>query len=155
MSKVKIIDRLQELGMELPQLNPPLAAYVPAKRDANLIFVSGQLPLKDGRLVATGILELESQVPAGQAAMRQCFLNGLAAAATQVDLEQIEGLVRLGAFVAAGPQFHWHHLVANGASEAALAVWGDAGRHARAAVGVSSLPLNASVELELLFKIQD
>lgn len=149
-----IQEKLKELGLELPVVNPPVASYVPAKRSGNLVYVSGQLPVRDGKLVLMGQLKTDDDVEAAQAAMAQCFLNGLAAFTTVAELNSIKQLIRLGAFVSSSPEFHGHHIVANGASNLAQQILGDAGIHSRAAVGVSALPLNAAVELELLFEVQ-
>ena len=153
MSYSVITEKLQQLGLALPPIPKPAASYIPSKRAGNLIFVSGQLPLKDGKLLMTGPMTPERAVAEAQAAMAQCFLNGLAAAALCGDLDRIEEVIRLGAFVASVPEFTEQHLVANGASELAQAIFGDRGVHARAAVGVSSLPLNAAVELEIIFQL--
>lgn len=145
--------KLIELGIQLPQANAPLASYVPARIDGDRILVSGQLPMKEGSLLMTGPLQSEEDVKKAQAAMEQCFLNGLAAATRLVEPDRIHGVIRLGAFVAGTPEFIWQHLVANGASHMAEKIFGESGKHVRAAVGVSSLPLNASVELEMTFSI--
>lgn len=147
-------EKLKELGLELPVVNPPVASYVPAKKTGNLVYISGQLPLREGRLILQGPLQSDDDVEQAQAAMAQCFLNGLAALTTVADLDDIVQLVRLGAFVASLPGFHGHHIVANGASNLAQQILGQAGVHSRAAVGVSALPMNASVELELLFEVK-
>ncbi|MBU42890.1 MAG: LysR family transcriptional regulator [Spirochaetaceae bacterium] len=148
-------EKLKELGLELPVVNPPVASYVPAKRIGNQVFISGQLPVRDGKLILMGQLKTDDDVEAAQAAMAQCFLNGLAALSTVADLDSIKQLVRLGAFVSSSPDFHGHHIVANGASNLAQQILGQAGIHSRAAVGVAALPLNAAVELEMLFEVQD
>ncbi|MCB1165674.1 MAG: RidA family protein [Leptospiraceae bacterium] len=147
-------EKLKELGIELPVVNPPVAAYVPAKKSGNLVYISGQLPVRDGKLIMQGALKSDDDVEPAQKAMEQCFLNGLAALTTVADLDSISQVIRLGAFVASSPQFHSHHLVANGASNLAQKILGSAGVHSRAAVGVSALPLNASVELEILFELK-
>ncbi len=144
-------NRLQELGIELPKAAAPLAAYTPARLHNGLIYISGQLPLKDGQLMMTGPMDSSRSAEDAKKAMEQCFLNGLAAAALVCEPDAIKGVLRLGAFVSSAPDFHSHHLVANGASELAQRIFGDSGVHVRAAVGVSALPLNATVELEILF----
>ena len=144
--------KLIELGLVLPHVSAPLAAYVPARISGNLIYISGQLPMRDGALMRTGALQTEEEVEEGQEAMAQCFLNGLAAASLVTDLDRIQGVLRLGAFVSSGPEFIWQHLVANGASHLAERIFGEKGKHVRAAVGVPVLPLNASVELELILE---
>lgn len=145
--------KLQTLGISLPAVVPPVASYVPAKRCGNLVYISGQLPVKDGQLLMKGAVSAGSSLDNAKAAMRQCFLNGLAAAGLVCDLDAIKGVVRLGAFVSSAPGFTDQHLIANGASDLAKEIFGEAGIHARAAVGVASLPLDASVELEILFEI--
>lgn len=149
-----VSERLKELGLILPPAPAPVAAYIPAKRAGSLLFVSGQLPLKDGKLLLTGALASEDQAAPARQAMEQCFLNALAAACSVVTLDDILGVARLGAFVASTPDFTWQHVVANGASELALKLFGDEGRHSRSAVGVPSLPLGASVELEVQFLLR-
>ena len=147
-------NRLRELGLALPPAPQPLAAYIPASCSGNLVFVSGQLPMRNGELIMTGVLERDGQkVEEAQAAMRQCFLNALAAATSCAPLSTIKKVIRLAAFVASASGFTQQHLVANGASELAADLFGDAGKHARAAVGVSALPLNATVELEVIFEV--
>jgi enamine deaminase RidA (YjgF/YER057c/UK114 family) len=146
-----IANRLQALGLTLPEPPRPVAAYIPAKRSGDIVYLSGQLPLKSGELMLKGPLHDESQIADAQAAMRQCFLNALAAAASVVSLDEIKGVLRLAAFVASAPEFTSQHLVANGASELALEIFGDSGRHCRTAIGVPCLPLNAAVELEVQF----
>jgi len=148
-----LLDRLKSLGLELPKVAPPVASYIPAKRSGNLVFVSGQLPLKDGALLITGKMSSERSIEEAQAAFAQCFLNGIAAALLTAQPEEISGVVRLGAYVASHPEFTKQHLAANGASDLAQKIFGDAGVHARFAVGVPSLPLDAAVELEIIFQL--
>ncbi|MCX7810060.1 MAG: RidA family protein [Leptospiraceae bacterium] len=143
--------RLEELGIILPEVPKPVASYIPAKIQENLLYISGQLPLKDGKLLLTGALKQESDVENGKKAMEQCLINSLAAASSVIDIDQIKGILKLTAFVASTQDFVWQHLVANGASELAFRIFGDAGKHVRSAVGVASLPLNASVELEVIY----
>ncbi len=145
-------NKLKELGIILPEPARPLASYIPARKSGNLIYISGQLPLLDGKLLMTGPMSPERDKEEASRAMAQCFLNGLAAAAQLVNLSGITGVVRLGAFVSSTSNFIEQHIVANGASELAAQIFGEAGRHARAAVGVASLPLDATVELEILFE---
>jgi enamine deaminase RidA (YjgF/YER057c/UK114 family) len=143
--------RLQAAGIALPEAPKPVAAYVPAVKVGNLVFVSGQIPLQDGSLLATG--PVPSAVSPDQAAeaARQCAVNALAVLSTMVDgdLDRVRRIVRVGVFVASDPGFEGQPQVANGASELLLEVFGDAGRHARAAVGSVALPLGATVELEM------
>jgi len=147
--------RLAELGFELPRVTPPLAAYVPALRTHDLVFVSGQLPMVDGTLLATGTVGVEVSADDAKQFAQRCALNALAALKTVIaDLDEVEQVVKVIGFVACGPDFTAHPSVINGASEFLGAVFGDAGRHARSAVGVASLPLGAPVEVEFTFRIR-
>jgi enamine deaminase RidA (YjgF/YER057c/UK114 family) len=147
--------KLTGLGITLPVAQPPVATYVPYVITGSLLVVSGQLPMADGKLAYAGKLGETVSLEDGQAAARQCFLNILAHAnaATGGDLDRITRVVRLGGFVACAPTFTQHPAVINGASDLAVAIFGDAGRHARAAVGVPSLPLDAAVEIDAMFEI--
>lgn len=146
--------KLAELGLNLPEAPKPIAAYVPCVRTGNLLFVSGQLPLKNGELLATGKVPSVISVEDGQAAARQCVLNALAIVMAELgDLSKVGRVVRIGAFVLSDDGFCDQAVVANGASELLLALFGESGRHARAAVGTNALPLNASVEIEFLFEL--
>ena len=151
----KIQARLTELGIKIPTAQPPVATYVPFVRTGNLVIISGQLPMLLGKLLFAGKLGESVSLEIGQAAARQCFLNVLAHVSTACDgdLDRVVRVVRLGGFVACAPSFSQHPAVINGASDLAVAIFGDAGRHARAAVGVPSLPLDAAVELEGMFEI--
>ena len=149
--------RLAALGLELPPVPAPAAAYVPAVRHGDLIIVSGQLPLADGALLATGLVgdgPGEHDVEAAASLARRCGLNVLAAAASVAGgLDAIGSVLRVGVFVASGDGFTRQHLVANGASELLAAVLGPGAVHARAAVGVSRLPLDAPVEVEAMITV--
>jgi enamine deaminase RidA (YjgF/YER057c/UK114 family) len=150
----KIEARLVELGFPLPELAKPVAAYVPAVASGNLVFTSGQLPFVNGSLPVTGKVghgdELVDPAVAKDLA-RQCVLNALAAAKTVIgDLDRITRIVKVVGFVASVPEFTGQPLVINGASEFLGQVFGDAGAHARSAVGVPSLPLDSAVELEII-----
>ena len=147
--------RLAELGLTLPSAMPPMANYVPAVRTGTLVAVSGQVPAQDGRIAVTGKLGEAVTVEQGQDAARLCFLNVLTHLRTACDgdLDRVVRVVRLGGFVACGPAFTQHALVMNGASDLAVALFGDAGRHARSTIGVPSLPGDAAVEVEGLFEI--
>jgi enamine deaminase RidA (YjgF/YER057c/UK114 family) len=151
----RVAARLGELGIAVPSAQPPVANYVPFAISGTLLIISGQLPMRDGALAYAGKLGDAVSLEDGQAAARQCFLNILAHAqrALDGDLDRVAGLLRLGGFVACVPSFTQHPAVINGASDLAVAVFGDAGRHARAAVGVPSLPLDAAVEIEATFEI--
>jgi enamine deaminase RidA (YjgF/YER057c/UK114 family) len=147
-------EKLESLGFALPAVPGPFGAYVPAKRGGGLLFVAGQLPMKDGKLLATGPVPSRASVDAAKIAARQCVINGLAAAASAVPLEELVGVVRVGAFVNSDIGFTQQPQIANAASELLLDLFGDAGRHARAAVGVNTLPLDASVEIEFIFALR-
>lgn len=147
---------LKAQGLELPKVATPIGSYAPFVRHGDLVFVSGQLPLKDGALIAKGRVPVEVSLEEAQAAARQCALNVLGAAAAAVggDLEKITGCLKLTGFVACDPGFTDHPKVINGASDLIKAVLGDKGRHARAAVGVASLPMGAPVEVEAIFSVR-
>jgi enamine deaminase RidA (YjgF/YER057c/UK114 family) len=149
----EIHERLATMGVRLPALEPPLAAYLPAVRADSLVFTSGQLPMLDGALYATGLVG--ERVSAEEAAYcaRLCAINALAAVEAEVGLGAVRRVVKLLAFVAAAPGFSGYSGVANGASEFLAEVFGDAGRHARAAVAVSGLALDSPVELEVVVQI--
>jgi len=144
--------RLTQLKIELPPVAGPFGAYVPARVAEGLIFVSGQLPMKDGKLLATGPVPSRCTVDAARLAARQCVINGLAALQTlDGGIDQVIGVARVGAFIASDGSFTQQPQIANAASELLLEIFGDAGKHARAAVGVPVLPLDASVEIEFVF----
>lgn len=146
--------RLAALGLELPAVAKPLAAYVPALAVGNQVWTSGQLPVRDGALVASGKLGAEVSPEEGVQCAQQCALNALAAAASVVGgLDNIKRVVKLVVFVASDPAFTGQPAVANGASELMQAVFADAGAHVRSAFGVAVLPLDAPVELELVVEI--
>ena len=147
-------ERLRELGLELPEPAKPIAAYVPTVRTGDLVFVSGQIPLADGTPVHLGKVGADVDLTTAQAGARIACLQGLAALKAEVgDLAALKRVVRIGVFVASAPGFTDQPKVANGASELLQAVFGEQGRHARAAVGVSELPLGASVEVEFVFEV--
>jgi len=148
---VKPEDALRTLGLALPDPPKPVGAYLPCVRAGNLVFVSGQLPFRDGRLAFAGKIPADVSVADGATAARQAALNALAIAAHAVGgMANIARVVRLGVFVNSSAGFVEQPKVANGASDFLAAVFGEAGKHARVAVGVSELPLNAAVEVELL-----
>ena len=151
----RIDARLSGLGLTLPTPMAPLANYVPYTVSGALVVVSGQVPAQDGRVAVTGLLGDGVSVEQGQEAAKLCFLNVLAhlKAACGGDLDRVTRVLRLGGFVSAGPGFTQHALVMNGASDLAVAVFGDAGRHARSTIGVSGLPAGAAVEVEGMFEI--
>ena len=148
--------RLAGLGLVLPPVAAPLAAYVPAVRTGSYVYTAGQLPLAEGKLLATG--KVGAQISADEAARlaRTCALNGLAAVASVAGgLSAIRRIVKVTGFVASSPGFTGQPQVLNGASELLLEVLGEAGRHARSAVGVAELPLDAPVEVELIAEVGD
>ncbi len=146
--------RLKELGIELPETAASVANYVPVARTGDLLFVSGQLPMEDGKVVWTGTVGDLLSIEEGAEAARLCAINMLAQlrAALDGDLNRVKRVVRLGGFVASAGDFTAQPQVINGASDLMVDLFGDAGRHARAAVGVSVLPLGAAVEVEGLFE---
>ncbi|MFC6086733.1 RidA family protein [Sphaerisporangium aureirubrum] len=148
-------ERLAELGLTLPEVVPPLAAYVPAVRTGNYVYVSGQLPMVEGKLALTGKVGAEVDPEQAKGAARICALNGIAAAASVAGgLSGIVRIVKVVGFVASAPGFTGQPLVVNGASELFGEIFGEAGRHARSAVGVSELPLNTPVEVELIAEVR-
>ncbi|MCF6120012.1 MULTISPECIES: RidA family protein [Mesorhizobium] len=147
--------RLSDLGVTLPVAAAPAANYVPYCRSGNLLFIAGQLPLSEGKLQASGLLGRDVDIAIGQEAAKYCAINILAQAKAALgDLEKIRRVVKITVFVASAPDFFEQHLVANGASDLLVAVLGDPGKHARAAVGAASLPLNAAVEIEAIFEVE-
>ncbi|WP_020577129.1 RidA family protein [Actinopolymorpha alba] len=143
--------KLAELGLTLPPVAAPVAAYVPAVRTGRHVYTSGQLPFADGKLLATGTVGAEVGPDEAAACARQCALNALAAVKAEVgDLSAVTRVVKVVVFVASAPGFTGQPAVANGASELLGAVFGAAGQHARSAVGVAALPLGAPVEVELI-----
>jgi enamine deaminase RidA (YjgF/YER057c/UK114 family) len=148
--------RLAALGLVLPSVAAPVAAYVPALRSGSLVYTAGQLPLVGGELLMTGKVGEQVSVVEAAALARTCALNALSAIASVLDgLSPVVRIVRLTGFVASAPGFTDHSKVVNGASELLLEVFGEAGRHARSAVGVTSLPFDAPVELELIAEAGD
>ncbi|MCL4220709.1 MAG: RidA family protein [Phycisphaerales bacterium] len=147
--------RLAELGFTLPAAPRPVASYVPAVLSGNLLFISGQIPIVEGKVTMTGPMPAAGSIEQAAAAARQCALNALAVAASELGtIDRIRRVVRVGCFVASEPHFGNQPKVANGASDLMLAVFGEAGKHARAAVGSSALPLNVTVEVEFLFEVE-
>lgn len=154
MSDGTVERRLADLGLTLPEVAAPLASYVPAVRSGAHVFTAGQLPLSSGELVATGKVGGEVSAEEAQAAARQCALNALAAVKSVVgSLDAVRQVVKVTVFVASTPDFTGQPVVANGASELLGDVFGDAGRHARSAVGVPVLPIDAPVEVELVVEV--
>jgi enamine deaminase RidA (YjgF/YER057c/UK114 family) len=149
-------ERLAALGLSLPPVAAPLAAYVPAVRAGSLVYTAGQLPVVDGKLLSAGKVGAEVGAVEAAALARTCALNALAAAAAAAGgLSAIRRIVKLTGFVASAPDFTGQPQVVNGASELLLEVFGEAGRHARSAVGTAVLPLDAPVEIELIVEVSD
>ena len=147
-------ERIAELGLELPADSPPLAAYVPAVRTGNLVFTAGQLPRRGGELVATGKVGGEVTPEVAAEAAAACALNALAALKGEIgELSAVRRVVKVVVFVASTPDFTGQPAVANGASELLGTVFGDAGVHARSAVGVAALPLDVPVEVEIVVEV--
>jgi enamine deaminase RidA (YjgF/YER057c/UK114 family) len=146
-------DRLAELGIELPAVVPPVAAYVPAVRTGNLVYTAGQLPMQSGKLPQTGKVGAEVSPEDGKAMARVCALNALAAVNSLVGIDAVTRVVKVVGFVASAPGFHGQPSIVNGASDLLGEVFGDASAHARSAVGVSELPLDAAVEVELIVEV--
>ncbi|NTF41885.1 RidA family protein [Rhizobium rhizogenes] len=147
--------RLKELGIVLPQAAAPAANYVPYVISGNLLYLSGQLPIENGKVSVTGHLGKDVGVAGGQRAAELCAINILAQAKAALggDLGRIKRLIKLNGFVASTPDFVEQHLVINGASNLLANVLGEAGKHARAAVGMAALPLNAAVEIDAILEI--
>jgi enamine deaminase RidA (YjgF/YER057c/UK114 family) len=146
--------RLAELGIELPAVVPPMAAYVPAVRTGKLVYTAGQLPMEDAKLAQTGKVGAEVSPEDGKALARVCALNALAAIHSLVGIDAVSRVVKVVGFVASAPGFHGQPGVINGASQLLGEVFGEAGAHARSAVGVAELPLDAPVEVELIVELQ-
>ena len=151
----KIEARLAELGIALPSAMAPVANYVPFVVTGSLVLVSGQVPAQDGKIAVTGKVGETVTVEEGQRAARLCLLNVLThlRSACGGDLDRVRRVVRLGGYIASPPSFTQHALVMNGASDLAVELFGDAGRHARTTIGVPSLPVDAAVEVDGMFEI--
>ncbi|HVZ94771.1 MAG TPA: RidA family protein [Phycisphaerales bacterium] len=152
-----IASRLQQLSLTLPTPSKPVANYIPAvsvPAGAKLLYISGQVPLRDGKLIASGVVPSAVSIEQAQTCARQCVLNALAAAQMELgSLDKIRRVVRIGVFVACDATFTEHPKVGNGASDLLVEIFGEAGKHARAAVGVPCLPLGAPVEVEFVFEV--
>jgi enamine deaminase RidA (YjgF/YER057c/UK114 family) len=151
-----VLEKLSSLGIQLPEAPKAVANYVAAIQTGDLVIVSGQLPLKEGQLTQKGKLGRDVSLDDGYAAARQCAINGLAALNGVIggQWDKVEQVVRVGGFVASAEGFTDQPKVINGASDFLVEVFGEAGRHARAAVGVSELPLGAAVEVEFMFRLK-
>jgi enamine deaminase RidA (YjgF/YER057c/UK114 family) len=147
-------ERLAELGLSVPEVATPVAAYIPALRSGHHVFTSGQLPMREGQLMLTGKVGGEVSQDEAVECARQCALNAIAAVKAEVgELSEVKRIVKVVCFVASTPDFTGQPLVANGVSELLGEVFGEAGRHARSAVGVPVLPLDAPVEVELIVEV--
>lgn len=149
-----VSSRLVELGIELPAVVAPLAAYVPATRTGNLVYTAGQLPITDGELLATGKVGAEVTPEQAKDLARVCGLNALAAVHALAGIDAVVKVVKVVGFVASAPGFAGQPAVINGASELFGEIFGEAGAHARSAVGVSELPRNAPVEVEIIVEVR-
>lgn len=149
----EVFARLEELGLAIPAVVPPVAAYVPAVRTGNHVYVSGQLPMVDGKLAAEGLVGQDVTPEQAKDLARQAGLNAIAAVHALVGVDKVVKVVKIVGFVASAPGFTGQPGVVNGASELFGEVFGEAGRHARSAVGVSALPLNTPVEVEAIFEV--
>ena len=148
--------RLAELGLAIPEVVPPVAAYVPAVVTGRYVYTSGQLPMRDGEMIAVGLVGADVDPDVAKDCARQCAINALAAAQSVIgSLDRVTRVVKVVGFVASAPGFTGQPAVVNGASEILLDIFGDAGRHARSAVGVSGLPINAPVEVEMVLEVAD
>jgi enamine deaminase RidA (YjgF/YER057c/UK114 family) len=153
MSRIEL--KLKELGILLPEAPKPVAAYIPAKQSGKLVFTAGQLPMVQGELISKGLLGQDVEIEEANKAARICTLNALAAIKGVIgDLDRIKQIVRVVGYVASIPTFTQQPAVVNGASELLLEIFGENGKHARSAVGMAVLPLNASVEIELTAEVE-
>jgi enamine deaminase RidA (YjgF/YER057c/UK114 family) len=147
--------KLESLGLSLPPIPNPVAAYIPAKQAGKIVFTAGQLPMVNGGLISKGLLGQDVEVDEANKAARICTLNALAAIKGVIgDLDRIKQIVRVVGYVASVPTFTQQPAVVNGASELLLEIFGENGKHARSAVGMAVLPLNASVEIELTVEVE-
>jgi enamine deaminase RidA (YjgF/YER057c/UK114 family) len=152
-SKVELV--LRGLNLSLPDSPKPVASYIPAKQSGKLIFTAGQLPMVNGELISKGLLGQDVQIEEANKAAQICTLNALAAIKGVIgDLDRIKQIVKVVGYVASVPTFTQQPAVVNGASELLLEIFGEAGKHARSAVGMAVLPLNASVEIELTVEVE-
>jgi enamine deaminase RidA (YjgF/YER057c/UK114 family) len=151
----KIEKKLEQMGLNLPETPKPVAAYIPAKQSGKLVFTAGQLPMVKGELISMGFLGQDVEISEANKAARICTLNALAAIKGVIgDLDRIKQIVRVVGYVASVPTFTQQPAVVNGASELLLEIFGENGKHARSAVGMAALPLNASVEIELTVEVE-
>ena len=149
-----IENKIKELGLQLPEPPKPLAAYIPAKQTGNLVFTAGQLPMVNGEIILKGLLGQDVEIEPAYNAAKICTLNALSAIKGVIgDLDKIKQVVRVVGYVASVPTFTQQPAIVNGASEFLLEIFGDRGKHARSAVGMAVLPLNAAVEIELTVEV--
>lgn len=152
---MSILDRIKELGYELPPAPQPVATYIPAVRSGNLIFTSGVLPMKEGKLAFTGkIGGFENGIEHGYEAAKLCIINGLSVINDMVGLDKVKRIVKVVGFVNSDSGFTDQPKVINGASDLLGEIFGEKGKHARSAVGVNTLPLNSSVEVEMIVEVE-
>jgi len=156
MPTTSINQRLTDLNITLPEPTIPVASYVPARRTGNLVHISGQIPISKGTLLAKGIVPTQVDEATAVQCARQCALNALAALQKEIGtLDKVTKVVKVGIFVAASPDFGAQPAVANGCSDLLVEIFGqEIGQHARAAIGVASLPLNVPVEIEFIFEVE-
>ena len=153
MEKIQL--KLDLLSITLPEIPKPVAAYIPAKQTGNLVFTAGQLPMVNGELITKGLLGQDVEIEDAKNAARICTLNALAAIKGVIgDLDRIKQVVRVVGYVASIPTITQQPAIVNGASELLLEIFGEKGKHARSAVGIAVLPLNASVEIELTVEVE-
>ena len=150
---MKIAEKISKLGIVLPEPPTPVAAYVPAVQTGDLIFISGQLPFVDGALAFKGTVGGDVTLEQAQEAAKVSAINCLAVINSQVDLDKIVRVVKLTGYVASSPDFYEQPQVINGASNLLVEIFGDAGKHSRAAVGVAALPMGAPVEVEMIVQV--
>jgi len=149
-------DRLVEMGLTLPEVAVPLASYIPAQRSGNMVYTSGQLPLVEGELIATGKVGADVDEATAIECARVCALNALAAIVSVVgDIDRVVRVVKVVGFVASTPEFTGQPAIINGTSNLLGDIFGDAGVHARSAVGVAALPKDAPVEVEMIVEVSD
>ncbi|NLB88829.1 MAG: RidA family protein [Syntrophomonadaceae bacterium] len=149
-----MLERLKELNITIPEVAKPLAAYVPAVRTGDLVYTSGQLPISENNVIYQGKVGSDLSVEEGKAAARLCVINCLAAVTTCADLDSIDRIVKITGYIQCNPDFYQQAVVLNGASELLKDLLGEKGQHARAAIGVNSLPLNAACEVEMIVKLK-
>ena len=152
----KVEERIKELGLALPSAPAPIGNYLPWTRSASLVFISGQLPRKDGKIIYLGKVPKELSIDEAKESAKLCLLNALSVLKSAVgELDRVKQVVRLGCFVASEPDFFGQAEIANGASELLVEIFGGKGKHSRITAGVNALPGNASVELDLIVEVEE